>query len=34
MVEAKQKDLVMFKLIRELEGISGIKRVEQATIEY
>lgn len=33
MVEAKQKDLAMFKLVENLERIPGIRRIEQATIE-
>lgn len=34
MVEAKQKDLAMFRFIRELEKVPGVKRVEQATVEF
>jgi len=34
MVEAKQKDLAMFHLLAELEKVPGVKRVDNATIEY
>ncbi|MCX7781436.1 MAG: UV DNA damage repair endonuclease UvsE [Negativicutes bacterium] len=34
MVEAKQKDLAMLKLLNDLESIPGIVRVNEATIEY
>lgn len=34
MIEAKQKDSAMFHLLNELEKISGVKRIDNATIEY
>lgn len=34
MVEAKQKDLAMFKLVEDLSKISGIKKIDHATIEF
>ena len=33
MIEAKQKDLAMFKLVDQLSAIQGITRVDHATIE-
>ena len=34
MVEAKHKDIAMFHLLDELEKVPGVKRVDNATIEY
>lgn len=34
MVEAKQKDAALFRLVDELEGVPGVRRVEHSTIEY
>jgi len=34
MVEAKQKDRALFRLIEDLAGEPGIRRIEQATIEF
>jgi len=33
MVEAKQTDLAMFRLIRDMEDVGGVNRIEQATVE-
>lgn len=34
MVEAKNKDRAMFQLLCDLETVSGVRRIGQATIEY
>ena len=34
MLEAKQKDMALHKLMTELEDIAGVIRIDQATIEY